>query len=241
MIRAIGCEVLKLRRSLVLLVAATPAVMVYLLGVLAMTSGHGAGEWTVLVMSGSAIWAYFLLPMTTIGLAALMAQTEHGPGTWSWSLALPVPRWQIFTAKILVLLGTMALVSASVALAAFAAAWTALLIDPDLVIAGAPDWALAFRLHGQMWIAGICVAAVQWGIAHRFRSFAAPVAIGIGGAFVAVAATSSEYGIFFPWLMPVNMLAANPERAQIALALGGGGGALLFVLLVIWLSRRDWA
>ena len=81
----------------------------------------------------------------------------------------------------------------------------------------------------------------QWGIAHRFRSFAAPVAIGIGGTFVAVAATSSEYGIFFPWLMPVNMLAADPERAQIALALGGGGGALLFVLLVIWLSRRDWA
>ena len=27
--------------------------------------------------------------------------------------------------------------------------------------------------------------------------FAAPVAIGIGGTFVAVAATSSEYGIFF--------------------------------------------
>ena len=230
MIRTIGCEILKLRRSLVLLVAATPAVMVYLLGVLAMTSGQGAGEWTVLVMAGSAIWAYFLLPMTTIGLAALMAQTEHGPGTWSWSLALPVPRWQIFTAKILVLLGMMAIVS-----------WTALLIDPELVIAGAPDWALAFRLHGQMWIAGICVAAVQWGIAHRFRSFAAPVAIGIGGTFVAVAATSSEYGIFFPWLMPVNMLATDPERAQIALALGGGGGTLLFVLLVIWLSRRDWA
>ena len=51
MIRAIGCEILKLRRSLVLLVAATPAVMVYLLGVLAMTSGQGAGEWTVLVMA----------------------------------------------------------------------------------------------------------------------------------------------------------------------------------------------
>jgi lantibiotic transport system permease protein len=67
-----------------------------------------------------------------------------------------------------------------------------------------------------------------------------PVSVGIGGTFVAVAATSSQWGLVFPWLMPVNVLASEPDRALLAIAIGGIGGLVALTAMIIWLSRRDW-
>ena len=97
------------------------------------------------------------------------------------------------------------------------------------------------RLHLlQADIAALCVTALQWLIATRFRSFAVAVSVGIGGTFVAVAATSSKWGLYFPWLMPVNILASEPERADLAMAYGLTGGILIYGLGILWLARRDW-
>ena len=99
MISLLRAEALKLRRSLVLLVAATPALMVFALGFLVTISDNGPDNWQIQIMSGSAIWGFFLLPMSAIGLTALHAQLEHAPNTWSHTLALPRPKWQVFLAK----------------------------------------------------------------------------------------------------------------------------------------------
>jgi lantibiotic transport system permease protein len=240
MINALIAEALKLRRSLVLLVAATPPVMVFALGVLIVASGNGPEEWTMQTMAGSAIWAFLLLPMSVIGITALIAQLEHGPNTWSHTLALPVPRWQVFAAKVLVTLGLMAVVSFAVALAGWASVPVGLQFGDDLEMAGQFDPGLALQLYGKMFIAGLLVMAIQWTLAMRFRSFAAPVSIGIGGTFVAVAATSAEQGLYFPWLMPVNVLASEGSRGELAVMMGGLGGLIVFTLAIIWMSRRDW-
>lgn len=240
MINILIAEATKLRRSLVLLVAATPPVMVFALGVLVVASGNAPDSWTMHTMAGSAIWAFFLLPMGVIGITALIAQLEHGPGTWSHTLALPVPRWQIFLAKALVSLGLMALVSIAVALAGYASAMLGLRLGEEAVMGGRFDPALAFKLYGRMFIAGLLVMAIQWTMAMRFRSFAAPVSVGIGGTFVAVAATSADKGLYFPWLMPVNVLASEGGRGDLAVMMGGIGGVVVFALAIAWLSRRDW-
>lgn len=241
MIRVLMAETLKLRRSLVLLVAATPPVMVLALGILIVMSGEGPGEWQMHTMAGAAIWAFFLLPMSAIGLTALLAQLEHGPGTWAHTLGLPVPRWQIFAAKAGVALGLMAIVSLLVATASWAAAEIGQRLSPDTEIAGVFDPAFAAGLYGRMFLAGLLVMAIQWTLSMRFRSFAVPVSAGIGGTFVAVAATSADKGIYFPWLMPVNVLASDPERANFVIAVGAVGGLIVFAAAIAWLSRKDWA
>jgi len=45
--------------------------------------------------------------------------------------------------------------------------------------------------------------------------------------------------VFFPWQMPVNMLAADAWRAQTALGLGFGLGTVAMAAALIHLSRRE--
>lgn len=236
----LAAELLKLRRSLVLLVAATPPLMVLALGIMMRVTGNAPDDWFIQISSSAAIWGFFLLPMTAIGVTALLAQLEHGPGTWSHTLALPVPKWQVFLAKAVLAQILMLVIGALVALAGLASGVVGSLLAPEHAISGDLDWVLVLRLYGLMFLASGLVTAIQWTLAMRFRSFTVPVSIGIGGTFVAVAATSARSGLYFPWLMPVNVLASDPERAAIAVTLGTVGGLVLYASAIVWLSRRDW-
>ena len=68
---------------------------------------------------------------------------------------------------------------------------------------------------------------------------AAALALGIGGTFFSVVATSAKQGVFFPWQMPVNMLAQEAWRVNVALSLGAGLGAVVLALAVLHLARRE--
>ena len=65
------------------------------------------------------------------------------------------------------------------------------------------------------------------------------LAVGIGGTFFSVVATSAKQGVFFPWQMPVNMLATEAWRVTTALGLGGGLGLVVLTLAVAHLARRE--
>ncbi|WP_440959553.1 ABC transporter permease [Oceanicaulis sp. LC35] len=238
--RAVLAEGMKLNRSLVLLLAAAPPLMLGLMVVAVVLSRDITENWDQLAMSGAAIWAYLLMPLTITALTALMAGIEHGCAGWTWSLAQPVPKVVVFSAKAIVTLSVTALISTGVALGVLGGGHLVQMIDPDLVMEGRPPYALMASLLLKMWFASLLMTAIQFTIAHAASNFATPVIVGIGGVFVSVVATSSRYGIFFPWLLPVNMLASEAGRADQALLTGAAGGAIVFVIACIWLARRDW-
>ena len=240
MIGALRAEALKLRRSLVMLVLAVPPVMIAILSVLVRLSGNGPPDWTVYAMSTAAIWAYFLLPMTATGMTALLAQLEHSNGMWAHILAVRTPKWKIFTAKGVMAAVLMAVASIGVWTAIFISGHLANALAPADALAGEPGYLNAASLLAKMYLASLLLVAIQLTIALRFSSFALPVSVGIGGTFVAVAATSSKYGVYFPWLLPINMLASEATRAELALWIGGLGGGVMLIALVLWLSGRDW-
>ena len=238
--RAVIAEGMKLNRSLVLLLAAAPPLMLGLMVVAVVLSRDITENWDQIAMSGAAIWAYLLMPLTVTALTALMAGIEHGCSGWTWSLAQPVPKSIIFTAKALVTIAVTALISTGVALAVLGGGHLVQLIDPDMVMEGEPPYAFMAGLLIKMWLASLLMTAIQFTVAHAASSFATPVIVGIGGVFVSVVATSSKYGVFFPWLLPVNMLATDDDRALQALLTGSIGGLVLFIAACIWLARRDW-
>lgn len=73
----------------------------------------------------------------------------------------------------------------------------------------------------------------------RFAIFVPAFAFGIGGTFFAVVGTSARIGVVLPWLIPVDMLASDPARANTALLIGFVGGVVALVGRLIHLSRRE--
>src|ERR1700710_2114913 len=102
MLASLLCEAAKLRRSLALLLCAAAPAMVALLGVIVLTDAKAVRSWHVFAIGASAIWSYFMLPMTVTALTVLVAQIEHGPKSWNHLLALPVARWRHHAAKAVV-------------------------------------------------------------------------------------------------------------------------------------------
>ncbi|MFK4057552.1 ABC transporter permease [Brevundimonas sp. NPDC046655] len=239
MLSVLSVEVRKLNRSLALLLAVAAPSLIAVFGFFMALRAKASAPWEMWMMSGSAIWAYFMMPMSVTALTALVAHMEHGPKSWDHLRALPTPRWSLYAAKAVCVIGLVVLMSAGVLALTAASVSLAAQIKPAVAPTGAFELVNYARMLGLMAVAGTLMIAIQFWVAMRFASFVPALIVGIGGTFFAVVATSAKQGVFMPWQMPVNILAGEAWRMQTALALGGGLGLIVLILAVIHLARRE--
>lgn len=232
-------EYRKLRRSLALAVAAAAPLLIAAFSFFNLLRGRQPRSWDMWVMNASAVWAFFMLPMSVIALTALVAQTEHAPRSWDYLRALPMRRWRLYSAKAVVVLIVVALMSLAVLLGSALAVHLAATFEPALTPTGAFHALHYAGIFARMYLSSMLLIAVQLWLALRYTSFVPALATGIGGTFIAVVATSAKIGVVLPWQIPVNMLAADPARMQLALLIGFGGGILAFIGMLIHLSARQ--
>ncbi|HMJ92620.1 MAG TPA: ABC transporter permease [Allosphingosinicella sp.] len=240
MFQSILVECAKLRRSLALLLCAAAPTMVALLAMVILLDRKDPLDWSMFSTSTAAIWAFFMLPMTVTALTILMAQLEHGARSWNHLLALPVGRWRHHAAKAVVVVLLVAAMNLALWLMIPLAGMAVEALEPGRLV-GAFDWLESLSLLGRMLASALLLIGLQLWVALRFRSFVPPLVLGIGGTFVAVVATGAKQGLWFPWLMPTNMLAADPARAQLGLAIGLGGGLVVLLAMVLDLARKEYA
>jgi ABC-2 type transport system permease protein len=236
---ALAVEAWKLRRSLALLLAAVaPLLIAFFLFFNLLRMKHPT-PWDTGLQTSAAIWAFFMLPMSVTALTALVANTEHGPRAWDHLRALPLPRWHLYGAKALCVLGVVAAMSLLLGLLSTGAVVLAGWWKPAVAASGTPDFAAYLLVLARIFVAAWLLVAVQLWIALRYASFVPALATGIGGTFFAVVATSAKAGMLLPWQIPVNQLAADPSRADLTLVLGCVGGAVAFALMLWRMSRRE--
>ena len=236
---ALAVEAYKLRRSLALLLAAVAPLLIAVFVFFNLLRADKGAPWAISLQTSAAIWAFFMLPMSATALTALVAHTEHGPRAWDHLRALPVPRWHLYAGKAACVLGVVAAMSLLLALLTLLAVEAAGVIKPAVAAIGAPDIAGYLALLGRIFLAAWLLVAVQLWIALRNASFVPALAVGIGGTFFAVVATSAKIGAVLPWQIPVNQLATDPLRVQFTLALGCIGGCAVFAAMLWRLSQRE--
>lgn len=239
MLAVLSVEIRKLNRSLALLLALAAPSLIAIFAFFMMLRAKQPAPWEMWMGTGSAIWAYFMMPMSVTALTALVAHMEHGPKSWDHLRALPIPRWKVYAAKAICVIGLVVLMSAGVLALSAGAVSVAALIKPSVAPTGAFDLAAYARVLGLMAVAGTLMIAIQFWVAMRFASFVPALIVGIGGTFFAVVATAAKQGVFMPWQMPVNVLAGEAWRMQTALGLGGGLGLIVLILAVAHLARRE--
>lgn len=236
---ALAVEAAKLQRSLALLLALVAPLLIAVFVFFNLLRVDKAMPWAITLQTSAAIWAFFMLPMSVTALTALVAHTEHGPRAWDYLRALPVPRWHLYAAKACGVLAVVAAMSVALLAMTLLAAWAAGAIKPAVAPTGPLDVLAQLSLLARIFVAAWLLVAVQLWIALRFASFVPALATGIGGTFFAVVATSAKVGVVLPWQIPVNQLASDPERAGLALAIGGVGGAAVLLLMLWHLGRRE--
>ena len=235
----LAVEARKLNRSLAALLAVAAPSLIAIFVFFNMLRGKQPAPWDMWMGSASAIWAFFMLPMSVTALTALAAHMEHGPKSWDHLRALPLPRWRLYAAKAACVLAVVAAMSAAVLVMSWAAVSLAAAIKPQLTPTGIFDLAGYAATIARMFGAALLMIAIQLWVALRFASFVPALAVGIGGTFFSVVATSAKQGVFFPWQMPVNMVATEAWRMQTALGLGLGLGAVVLVAAIVHLGRRE--
>lgn len=239
MLAALSVELRKLNRSLAAVLAVAAPSLIAIFAFFNLLRADKAPPWAMFLQASTGIWAYFMLPMSVTALTALVAHMEHGPRSWDHLRALPVPRWRLYAAKAVCVIGIVVIMTALNLVLTFGAISLAGTIKPALAPIGDPDLSRLALLNAKVVAAALLLIAIQFWTAVRFSSFVPALALGIGGTFFSVVATSAKEGVFFPWQMPVNMLAREAWRIDTALALGGGLGLVALIAAIAHLARRE--
>ena len=247
--RALSAEALKLKGTLALwmcLVAPGVVVALYVLQIAfskfpaAAAAPDPAMAWTMFAKSVLGLWAFLMLPLFVTLEAALLAGLEHGDRQWKHLLALPLPRGAHYLAKLVALAGLVAL--GFLALVALIPIGGALLpvLKPAFGIAGAPPWAYLLEAAGQAFLASLLVVALQCWIAVRWQSFTVAVSAGMSATVMGFLIGQSErFGHWYPWSMPVQVLAGKGQWTGFVMLAGVLGFAVAGALALLDFRRRE--
>ncbi len=250
--RALHSESLKMKRTIALkMVVLSPAVVVLLIlfaawqAPFSTLNRNGLGKkWMVLAGLTLRVWAALMMPLYITLETALIAGLDHSENQWKSLLACPVPRWTLYVGKLMVVVA-MTVVSTLVLLCGILIDGAILThVQSEVVFAFPVPWAAIFRDGAQVMGLAFLALTIQHWVSVRWRSFS--VAIGTGivalvtGAFAA-AATQQTGGWpqYFPWALPMLVLARHPHNIEPALWIGGALGVVVATAGCLDFCRRE--
>ncbi len=252
LIRALSAESLKLKRTIALkLVVLAPIAVVLLTLFMAsqapfttLRRNPGTDEWRALTRVNLQFWGLLMLPLYLTLQTALIAGLDHSENQWKALFAKPVPRWTIYVAKLLIVMG-MAAVSAIILVGCLLIEGAVLRwYDPELQFAFPGPIGTMLRQASQMTALGFLLLVIQHWVSLRWRSFS--IAIGVGAAAVvtsfAMLLSTGPYGgwpQYFPWSLPVLVVARQPQNIEAALWITIAAGIVVGIAGCMDFCKRE--
>lgn len=230
-------ELLKLRRSRVLLLTVAIPLLLVLVNALALArriplAAIDGPQWLRFWESVSAQWCYPVMPLYVALITALLNGQEHRHHGWRMLLTLPVSPLQLFAVKAFV--AWLAAVAGMMIVAAGAAASVLVLAAAGARLQGAFAFDIA-PLLGTLALTMLPIVAIQHALSWRVRNLAVPLALGVLATLAINPAGHSRYWMAYPWTYTPAALGAHPE----ALLLAAVSGLALFAASAVLLARRE--
>jgi hypothetical protein len=235
--RGISVEMLKIKRSLVLLVALLVPLFPVCANVAAklrtgtIVPEDNLGPWSLYLRYSIKLWAILIMPMLTALLSALLANVEHRTKQWKQLFVLPFPRSAIFVSKWVALGGITLLSTFVFAFANMAGGLAIHFLRPETGLDLPIPWGEALLKPLISWLLSMAMMAIHLWISLRWSSFLVSLTIGFTGTVSNIFLLSSylyEKAAFSPWAMPgysyddwLPVLAASCVGALVILVLAG--------------------
>jgi hypothetical protein len=200
--------------------------------------------WRALSRLNFQFWGLLMLPMYITLQTALMAGLDHADNQWKALFARPVPRWNTYVAKLLVVM-TMTAISAAILVAAVFGEGKLLHWFDDKLGFGAPaPLSLISRQAAQMTALAFLYLTIQHWVSLRWRSFSVAIGFGVVAmvtsfAMLLSAPQDGTWPQYFPWALPMLVIARHPQNVTGALWICGIGGALTGAAGCLDFCRRE--
>src|SRR5678816_148889 len=241
LLHALHAELLKLKRTLAFrVIFVLPFLVATLQFFIAWRTKKYAPNfniWDTLPLSSMQVWAVFMLPLLITLETALLNGIEHGDRQWKHLFALPVPRYSVYFAKLIVAQGLILMSTLVLGVMTVIVGVAGTYLRPELASAGPVPYVWLARQVEFVWLASWLIIAIHTWISMRWSGFPIALGAGIGGTFFALFAASASLGKYYPWLLPMNIFVDG--RFTMALLLGIGGGIVAAVLGCLEFTRRD--
>jgi lantibiotic transport system permease protein len=247
-VRALGAEWIKLKRTLALwLTLIAPLVIVALQ--LAMViereeyyRQRGVQDaWGEYGQQTVFLWALLMLPLFITLETALTSHLEHGNQGWKHLFALPIPRGAIYAAK---QVSGMALIGLSMAALFLYLVLSGLglrVLTPGLGFEAPVPWVELAQYVAAAYLASWLILSLHTWVGLRWPSFVVACAAGIAAMVVAVILFQSDWSQWYPWTLPglVTYRLGEGEKALAELLAGSIGGLAVAVVGGWEVTRRD--
>lgn len=221
--RCLSADYLKLRRTAALWLAlgggALPVLLNFLIfyfkGQFLLKPGEN--PWPSYIGMSWQTASVLLLPLFVVLLCSLLTHVEHRATGWKHLLAQPVARGAVFGSKLLVLLQLNLLAQVMYVGLLLLSGLLLGLLKPGLGFqAGQPALGALLLMLGHTFLATLGILGVQYAAALVFRSFVAPLALGIGGIVSALTLLRWEHIDWVPYAAPTRVLKAIGGKTLVA-------------------------
>ena len=222
LLRLICAERIKLKRSPVWIAFILMPVVPAVLGTINYLGNIGilTSEWYSLWTQHTIFTCYFFLPIMIGIYCAYIMRLEQNNSNWNKTLAMPVPKNEIFLAK-LITVAFMILISEIWIGALFVISGKIIGMTAALPLRSIAIWCLFGTLGG------IVMAAVQLVLSMIIRSFALPIGISLAGGVSGLVFLAKNLGHLWPYSLMAYGMNSNSPQQMIE------SGYLPFVLICI--------
>ena len=207
-LRIIKGEIKKSKRTYGFLVSILIPIMICGLQFLIFFIKHeyfaksGMNPWKIMGMNLFNIYGMFVMPMYVVLIAYLINFTEHRANSWKYLFCLPIPKFQIYAGKIIVLLIWLILFCTSTYLLFLLSGQLLSNLRPDI---GFQDYTILDILSttmAKMFLGSLGILAIQFFLSIYWKDFIRPVGIGLGLTIAGIILKSWDYVYIFPYAHP---------------------------------------
>lgn len=204
---ALSSEVIKLKRTLALLmVVIAPGVISFLGFVIALNREKPFTEAidpvTYFGNNVMMLWSLLMLPLFIALETALTSYIEHAGNNWKHLFALPVPRTTIYYSKLCVNLFIAFLASVSLYIQLFLGGFLIALIRPDLGFHMDLPWLKTAVVLAVIYVPTMLLVVIHSWISIRWKNIVISLGSGIAAVVMSVIIMQSKYISFYPWTIP---------------------------------------
>lgn len=205
-------EAAKLKRTLALgmtvIAPMTIVILYFLVGLAGIGPSQrpGADPWVFLTRNTVQLWTLLMLPLFITLETSLLAGLEHTDRNWKFLLSLPIPRWTIYVAKLVVVIALVWLAHAVLAAGTVASGYLLRQFASGLTFGPMPVSLIAWPVT-KVSLALLLAVTIQHWVSLRWPSFVVAMGFGMCAMVVGfIAANSGKYGPWVPWSLTLHTL-----------------------------------